>query len=514
MTSNRAPTAIVGPPGTGKTHSLIEIVRQHLRDGVPPESVGFFSFSRKAAEEARDRAIAELNLDPKRLLHFRTLPSLAFRQLGLKRSDVIGSSDYTKLEKMLGVEFQSSRSMSVNDGEFFRLGRDGDMYLSVINMARTKGVDLEKQFNEFNNPYLDFRQLKIIDEAYTDYKESTNKIDFVDMIESFIDSPDCPKLDLLIVDEAQDLVPLQWEMVDKLIENSKQTYYAGDDDQAIYEWMGVDPDNFISRCASKRVLDQSFRVPKAVHDLSLDLIKGVEKRVEKNWNPVSHEGSVSFHFALDEIDMREGEWLILCRTNHILNKVAKDMKDWGLLYWREGAGYSASTRVLTAAQAWTRLSRGDSISKEEAKVFMSFVRVDKTTRKIIDHWFKYGEVWTTTSKSSETFTMDNFRELTSLNHDDKKWFEVLDIPDTERVYIQSVLRAGEKFGKDPRIRLSTIHKAKGGEADNVVLFLDSSKACQTLSDQDCEKRVFYVGMTRARQNLHLIEGSSRWSFKI
>ena len=138
---------------------------------------------------------------------------------------------------------------------------------------------------------------------------------------------------------------------------------------------------------------------------------------------------------------------------------------------------------------------------------MSFVRVDKTTRKVIDHWFKYGEVWTTTSKLSETFTMDNFRELTSLNHDGKKWFEVLDIPDTERVYIQSVLRAGEEVWEDPRIRLSTIHKAKGGEADNVVLFLDSSKACQTLSDQDCEKRVFYVGMTRARQNLHLIEGS-------
>ena len=240
--SNQTPTAIVGPPGTGKTHSLIEIVRQHLRDGVPPESVGFFSFSRKAAEEARDRAIAELNLDPKRLLHFRTLHSLAFRQLGLKRSMLSDRRIIQSLKRCWALSSKFTEH-GVNDGEFFRLGRDGDMYLSVINMARTKGVGLREQFNEFNNPYLDFRQLKIIDEAYTDYKKSTNKIDFVDMIESFIDSPDCPKLDLLIVDEAQDLVPLQWEMVDKLIENSKQTYYAGDDDQAIYEWMGVDPDN-------------------------------------------------------------------------------------------------------------------------------------------------------------------------------------------------------------------------------------------------------------------------------
>ena len=72
--------------------------------------------------------------------------------------------------------------------------------------------------------------------------------------------------------------------------------------------------------------------------------------------------------------MREGEWLILCRTNHItLNKVAKDKKDWGLLYWREGAGYSASTRVLTAAQAWTRLSRGDSIERRSKFLCRLFV---------------------------------------------------------------------------------------------------------------------------------------------
>jgi ATP-dependent exoDNAse (exonuclease V) alpha subunit len=78
------------------------------------------------------------------------------------------------------------------------------------------------------------------------------------------------------------------------------------------------------------------------------------------------------------------------------------------------------------------------------------------------------------------------------------------------------LESGEKFDDDnPRIVLSTIHKAKGGEADNVALLLKSSKACCTMGDPDCEKRVFYVGATRAKQNLHIIEApAANWSFRI
>ena len=62
-------------------------------------------------------------------------------------------------------------------------------------------------------------------------------------------------------------------------------------------------------------------------------------------------------------------------------------------------------------------------------------------------------------------------------------------------------RRGEKILTEaPRIRVSTIHKAKGGEADNVALLLDSTKACTEQWDQDPEYRVFYVGMTRAKKH--------------
>ena len=61
-------TTIFGPPGTGKTTRLIEIVQQELDSGTRPESIAFVSFSRKAAEEARERAASKLNMDVEQMV--------------------------------------------------------------------------------------------------------------------------------------------------------------------------------------------------------------------------------------------------------------------------------------------------------------------------------------------------------------------------------------------------------------------------------------------------------------
>jgi superfamily I DNA/RNA helicase len=66
----------------------------------------------------------------------------------------------------------------------------------------------------------------------------------------------------------------------------------------------------------------------------------------------------------------------------------------------------------------------------------------------------------------------------------------------------------------PRIKISTIHKAKGGEADNVALLLDSSRACANSEDQDAEVRTFYVGLTRAKKSLHIIEPQTQYGFAL
>jgi superfamily I DNA/RNA helicase len=85
------------------------------------------------------------------------------------------------------------------------------------------------------------------------------------------------------------------------------------------------------------------------------------------------------------------------------------------------------------------------------------------------------------------------------------WMTILrGIAPDEREYLRSCLRNGEKFSGKPRISISTIHQSKGGEADNVVLLTDMGRLSFENSHRDEENRVWYVAVTRTRQNLFIV----------
>ena len=513
-------TAFLGPPGTGKTYTLMRLVEDYIRNhNTDPQNIGFVSFSKKATEEARNRAAAELSLDYKNMPHFRTLHSMAFRQLGLRIEDVMRGADYRKLEEMLGLEFHANSSISMNDAEFFRIGGKGDMYLSIYNMARVRGVEPEHQFHRQANWSLHIGEFEQVYTAYEEYKRELKKMDFTDMIQRFVSEGEAPFLDVLIVDEAQDLVPLQWDMIDRMEERATDVFYAGDDDQAIYEWMGVEPYDFIERVhdADKRVLlDQSYRVPQRVHQYATQITDRMFTRIAKKYEPRESAGDVSYHFSLDELDLEEGQWMVLCRTNYIANKIGGQLKGRGLLYWRAGNGWSVSNKTLEAVRNFTRLVKGQSLGRTEFQEVWTMIKVDRATRrqgnKLIKERVQIGFDF---EEQPEKFDLELLSEMVKRDLTDKPWYEVLDVQAKERVYITSVLNSGDKFDEEnPRIVLSTIHKAKGGEAENVALFLESTKACCTMGDPDGERRVFYVGATRAKENLHVIDNhEAKWKFE-
>jgi hypothetical protein len=106
-------------------------------------------------------------------------------------------------------------------------------------------------------------------------------------------------------------------------------------------------------------------------------------------------------------------------------------------------------------------------------------------------------------RAKESYTLEDFGlPPESIQRD---WMEILKgIPPDEREYLRSCMRNGERFKDKPRITISTIHQSKGGEADNVVLLTDMGRLSWNSLGNDEENRVWYVALTRAKENLFLV----------
>jgi superfamily I DNA/RNA helicase len=188
--------------------------------------------------------------------------------------------------------------------------------------------------------------------------------------------------------------------------------------------------------------------------------------------------------------------------------VCTRLKEEGYLYWREGTGWSISPNVLNGIEVWLKLCKNQSLSTVELKNFVKLLNPNIIT--------KSGRKTLSSLNPEQSYTLQDIKEKCNLiaSHE-TPWQKVLKISEQETAYIMSVRRRGERIlTASPRIRISTIHKAKGGEADNVALLLESTKACIENLDQDSEIRTFYVGATRAKQTLHLIESTTRYRFNI
>ena len=505
--------AIFGPPGTGKTTRLLDIMEKAIADGIVPERIAFLSFTRKAAEEAINRACLRFKLDPKRFPHFRTLHSLAFRWVGMKSEDLVKPADMNLIGKKLGIAFQKESKLNIEEGDLYTPGSsDGDRYFHIYNMSRIKGTELMDEFDAFDDKTLHRSYMSVFKKAYESFKISNAKIDFTDMLLEFLKQGTGPDLDLLIVDEAQDLVPIQWRMVKEcLLPNSKKAYYAGDDDQCIFNFTGANVNYFLNCANNHIVLDKSFRVPYAVYQTAKSIIDKVHTRKIKKYKPKEEEGLVSYYYDVMDVNFNEGEWYILARTNRILFDVSERLKKEGYVFWKEGAGWSISEEVVSSIEGWLKICKDQSLTVHQ------WVQFSKRTKKgMIEHG---GKRKIEQLDPGNTYTLDDLlnSDLGSYLNLDKKmmWYDVLNITEAQRIYITAARRRGEFIlTKKPRIRISTIHKAKGGEADNVALILDCPKIIKEKGDEDSEHRIFYVGATRARKTLHIVEPKDKNGYEL
>ena len=500
---------ILGPPGCGKTYSLIQEVKNALANGVSPSRIGVVSFTTKAIREFVDRACVEFGLTKDDFPHFRTLHATGFHGLGLDSSDVMGREDYGILSKMLGVDFEGADSTSVDDGiSIPTIGGSGAKYLQMIMRAKYREVSLDKEYNITEDYSLFFEKLTQINEQLFLYKSKFSKLDFSDMISKYIEEVDAPYLDLLIVDEAQDLTPLQWTMVEMISERSEQVIIAGDDDQAIHRWTGVDVQRFINSSENIKVLNKSYRLPRSVWELSKRICRRIPGRIEKEFFPKEEEGKVNWVWRIGDLPLNQGSWTIMARTNSFVKDMAEELRSLGYFYSIKGRP-SISREHLDTMHTWKQLQAGHSVSVETIKRFYKAVPKTKDKAVVSRGSTSLLDMLQPDDTVNYDHLVKDFGMLASLSKDAK---DIVKLSEDDKLYISTLERRGDSIEGEPRIKLSTIHAMKGGEDDNVAVYMGSTQACMEGKNPEDEHRVFYVAVTRAKQNLYLIESDKKYRY--
>ena len=492
---------IFGPPGTGKTTTLLNMVDKALESGTSPDKIAFLAFTRKAANEAKERAAERFNLDPKKdLIFFRTLHSLALTMSDIRPEQVMQEENYRELSRTIGVELGAQKNTSIDD-DVPSMVASSDPILGLINLSRLRKSELRDEYNQ-SSIEEEWNTVYHVDKCLKEYKESMGLYDFTDMLEQFAKGGEtfCPEFDLCFLDEAQDLSPLQWDIAHLIDSKSKKMYCAGDDDQAIYRWAGADVDHFINLPGGSETLTQSYRIPKLVHDVAENVVRRIGRRFPKKYEPRSEMGKVTRINSINSLDMAHGQWLILSQAGYQLTPVAHDLKSSGYLFNYRGYR-SISEKVSEAVNGWEQVRAGKQITGKVARIIYSYMSVGE---RLTRGFKKLPGV-----DDTDLFTFDALKNNYGLLADkDMIWSLAMNkLPDTDRAYVTALLRRGEKFNGVPRITASTIHGSKGGEADNVVLFTDLSPAADTQFQRhpDDTHRVFYVAVTRAKQNLYIVD---------
>jgi len=468
----KKPIKIYGPPGTGKTFRLLRRVKAYVRTGTPYHKIGYFAFTKKAASEARKR----IDVDEKQVPYFQTLHAFCFHLLNLNESDIIQPHHYEALGKKLNVRVNFNDKYNEEQTHFLTCNNP---YFQIIGKAINKDITIKEEFdlNEHDRKDIDWHTLNHIYINLQEYKKKMHLLDFNDLIKKVIDSNKIPKLKAIFIDEAQDLSPLQWQLYDKLKENCDDMYLAGDDDQAIFAWAGADVNRFIKEPANERVLRYSRRVSRAVQEqsqIAVSKIAGIRKH--KEYLPRAQKGFASHINNLGQIDLTKGKWLILTRTKSNLLDIMKELKSKNI-YYQSNKGKSFNVGIYNGAMAYTKWIREGKLEEKEINDVREYIPSG--------NW-----------------------------NPEKNWYDIFVADQKEILYIRNIISGGEILSENARVWVSTIHAAKGGEEDNVILSLHQGSKVQksirlSVDKQDEEHRAWYVGITRARNNLYKLKAKKK-----
>lgn len=530
---------VLGPPGTGKTNWVAkQMEKAEKRYG--PGSVLATSFSRATAA-----TLASRNTDlgsPQ----IGTLHSICFHALGKPPLAEVYVDDWNHSNPGLTITPASKQAKlnSEDSAEDHSLscGR-GDALLHDVNRRRS----LMEPVATWPDDVVAFYR------KWCGYKQANGLMDFNDLIEvalkDLLHAPGKPTA--IFADEAQDLTPMLAALVRHWGRSADYYVFAGDDDQVLYSWAGATPDVLIDPIIPGErtvYLQQSHRVPAAVHLVADRIAQRITRRQEKRYEPRPTHGSVirlpgTYKSPEYQILKTAGRHLAEGKSVAFLATCAYMVKPTIAALRKAGIGYHNPYRKSNGF--WNPLRSG---SRQSATSRLGALLAPINDPLKPDQQWTAGQVSLWAGWLSSAFIQPgSLKRLASLLRSQKideqelhalfgsamagslsssrargggallEWWRAHLAPQYRRraeFPIQVLRRSGcNAADHDPRVVVGTIHSIKGGEVDVVYLFPDLSAAGDALyqrsgPSRDSVLRTFYVGATRARETLYICDSAT------
>ena len=573
MATSTHVTRLFGGPGSGKTTALLDRVDEMLDDGVDVNDILVVSYTRAAAAEVRERLGERLDRSPKSLRsNVCTMHAKAYELLNLSRGDVVGETHKEAFCEDYGIEFEdenkssrrrSARSTTLGNKIIAtsqwlqRTERDVAEWYEVPFKWDEEEVRLPPEIDDnaqTGNKYTptwpsDDDRLDIPEaiRAWRSYKGDEGVVGFADMLERVKQRSLVPSVDHLVIDEFQDITTLQYGVYDEWKPHVESVLIAGDDDQVVYAWQGADPNLLLDEDVDDDVvLPNSYRLPSRILNVVNTQISHIEKRQDKDLKPRKEGGSVeavpspsmldlvrNVRMTVDQDD--DGSVMCLFRARYQMFQFMDE-------FIGEGIPFTA----LTDQRMWTDRLQGyvDAIEALDEGEPIDGLQARRLGEMLADSAFGTGERDDYFDAFEALEDAEGVEDLTDLEVAPEFVDEHAPFAPGPRSAADMLTRvsnfqersvdayfSGDYRGTDPnRVRVGTIHSAKGREADHVFVATDltekvveqmaasvedpeavpGEEAFTKRSDPiptmtDNERRVFYVGMSRARERLVLLE---------
>ena len=603
----QGPSVVFAGAGAGKTLIMVRRISKLIDEhNIDPRSICALTFTNKAANEMKERAI---NLSAKsKFSLISTFHSAAVRWLKEYSHHIGYDKNFTILDtrdsdaviktviKKLKEQLEKSHTQ--------QLGFDSaSAYSNEFRKLKIRGL---LPGSEYTKNFCKEHSLVYSYEVYSSYQASlkhSNCMDFTDLLLNTIELLTkhekirtilSDRYQFLMIDEYQDVNPLQFKIITHLTRVRQNLMVVGDDDQSIYSWRGADPSNILNFTqtypqAKVYRLEHNYRSSANIINAANSLIANNAVRVSKKLLTGAEDGQLitvyraqdnaqeadyvckSILFEVNNSDGDLRDYAIFYRTNaqsreiedrlmhyHIPYKIYGSLRFYDrmeikdvLAYFRlainkkddraflriikaPSCGMGAkSLQVLSDIAARYQLSLYNAVEmisnsndtkkicdtkelkyplikkiKNIYRIYSAFFDqlLSDSAAKAVQNFMKYIPYAQYLKKSYPDMSKDKIDNIIELGVGMDSYFE--ENPDSDlSSWLQNVSLSGSEKESVQGVSLMTLHSAKGLEFNRVFMIgCDDGKLphvnsmnIQNLLEE--ERRLFYVGMTRAKNKL-------------